>query len=91
MATDTITLEVLAAKVDMLREDVSEIKGDVVTRGEWLMRNELVNERFTAINREIVALRKDIESRRAPWWTWVATALAVLAFLGSMFGPTALQ
>jgi len=67
---DEITLAVVAARLDDLREDVKGVRSDLaihraelVGRGEWLQRNQAVDDRFQAQGREIGQLRTDLNTK----------------------------
>jgi predicted RNase H-like nuclease (RuvC/YqgF family) len=108
--TDNISLEVVASKLDDLKEDIRDFRAEIslyreqsVARAEWIQRNTLVDERFenrgkeiaelrTALalkadNSDLSTLRHDVQSRRAPWWTWVTVALASGSFIYTFLIP----
>lgn len=89
------TLAVVVSRLEDLRADVSQLRGDIaesrlaaVTRGEWEQRNNLVDTRFHTTGREIGELRTELRSRRAPAWSIAATAIAALALAWTILGPT---
>lgn len=60
------TLAVVVARLDDLRESVAELRlelrsstANVVSRGEWVQRNNLVDGKFDTQGREISQLRQD--------------------------------
>lgn len=68
------TLAVVVARLDDLREDMKALRDEVratganvVGRGEWTQRNNLVDSRFEGHGREIAHIRTDLASRRTPW------------------------
>ena len=91
------TLAVVVARLDDLREDMKALRAEVrsstanvVGRGEWVQRNNLVDGKFDAHGREIAQLRQDhagdvaglraeLASRRAPWWSVVAAIGSIVA------------
>lgn len=69
---DEITLAVVAARLDDLREDVKGVRSDLaihraelVGRGEWVQRNQAVDTRFQEQGREIGQLRTDLNTKVA--------------------------
>ncbi len=87
MADDVATLAVVVARLDDVRDDLRAVRGDLalaaersVGRGEWLMRNQAVDQRLADQGREIGDLRAEVRSRRLPWTT-VATAVVAIASL----------
>lgn len=90
----TSTLAVVVARLDDLRTDfaamrteVRQAAGECVTRGEWGQRNQHVDTRINSLGREVGDLRKDIDSRRAPWWSVFAVTLAAAGLVWSIVGP----
>lgn len=91
------TLAVVVARLDDLRESVAELRlelrsstANVVSRGEWTQRNNLVDGKFDTQGREIAQLRQDhagdvaglraeLASRRAPWWSVIAAIGSIVA------------
>lgn len=68
------TLAVVVARLDDLREDMKALRAEVrsstanvVGRGEWVQRNNLVDGKFDTHGREIAHLRTDLAARRTPW------------------------
>ena len=59
-----------------------------VTRAEWELRNQTVDERFAGVRGDLVRLDQEAKSRRAPWWSVVSVIAAVCALVWSIFGPT---
>lgn len=87
------TLAVVVARLDDLRTDVASMRREVreagasmVGRGEWGQRNAHVDTRLGTLGREVGELRRDVESRRAPWWSTLAVTLAGAGFLWSVLG-----
>ena len=87
------TLAVVVARLDDLRGDVAGLRREVrdagtqmVSRGEWGQRNAHVDTRLSTLGREVGDLSRDVESRRAPWWSTLAVALAGAGFLWSVLG-----
>jgi len=81
-------IAVLETKLDHLSATVDEIKrgletsGSVhVTRAEWSLRNQTVDERFLDVRGDIKRIETDMVGRRAPWWTVVASVCAIAAIL----------
>lgn len=65
------TLAVVVARLDDLREDMKALRSEVrsstanvVGRGEWVQRNNLVDGRFDSQGKEISHLRTEVASRR---------------------------
>ena len=91
------TLAVVVARLDDLREDMKALRAEVrsstanvVGRGEWIQRTNLVDGKFDTQGREIAQLRQDhagdvaglraeLASRRAPWWSVVAAIGSIVA------------
>ena len=68
------TLAVVVARLDDLRESMTELRAEVrsstanvVPRGEWVQRNQHVDGKFDSQGREISHLRAEVASRRTPW------------------------
>lgn len=92
--SDETGLAVLATKLDHLSASVDEIKlnlatsGSVhVTRSEWALRNQNVDERFVDVREDIARVEREIQSRRAPWWSVAAAAAGIGALIWTIFGP----
>ncbi|MDM8084757.1 hypothetical protein QUV83_08280 [Cellulomonas cellasea] len=88
MPDEAATLAVVVARLDDLRGDVSRLsdtltaqRGELVGRGEWMMRNQHVDSVTAGLGREIGDLRGDVRSRRLPWPS-VAAAIVSIAALG---------
>lgn len=84
---DTTRLALIEQKVDGLGTSLTEIKNSLatsttthVTRGEWELRNKLVDERHEAIMR-----------KQAPWWSAAAVIIAGAAFLWAVLGDSITQ
>lgn len=65
------TLAVVVARLDDLRESMTELRAEVrsstanvVSRGEWVQRNQHVDGKFDSQGREISHLRAEVASRR---------------------------
>lgn len=93
MGDETATVAVVVARLDDLRTDVAGLRDElrtaqtmVVSRGEWGQRNAHVDTRLGNLGREVSDLRRDVESRRAPWWSTLAVALAGAGFVWSVLG-----
>lgn len=78
---DKITLAVIAAEMKHLNKTVDELAADVrqdrstyVTRYEW-------DQRTAHVDAEISAVKADIASKRAPWWSVGALLVAAAALL----------
>ena len=61
MSEDTATIAVLATRIDHITAVVEEIKSSLatsatvhVTRSEWELRNQVVDERFVTTKADIV-------------------------------------
>lgn len=75
MNTDA-NIAVMAVELRYIKDAVERIEKAnllVVTRNEWLQRNEYVDKRFSDIDKENAA-------KRAPWWS-IVTAFAAIAAL----------
>lgn len=86
--TDTATLAVILSRLDDIKDDVQNLRSSqesnidrYVSRGEWSQRNSNVDNRFAGQGREIADLRADVNSKRAPWWTWAALICSGLALV----------
>lgn len=84
---DPATLAVVVARLDDLRGDFRHLRTDLaasaerqVGRGEWLIRNQAVDQRFEGQGREISEIKETLARHRLPWTT-VATALVAIAGL----------
>lgn len=84
------TLAVVVARLDDVREDIRDLRTDLsthrtemVSRGEWEMRNRAVDNRFDSQGREIAELK----AARAPWWSWASVLVAAAAFAWAILGP----
>ena len=65
------TLAVVVARLDDLRESMTELRAEVrsstanvVPRGEWVQRNQHVDGKFDSQGKEISHLRAEVASRR---------------------------
>lgn len=93
--TEEASLAVLAVKLDHLTGSVDAINRQLetsasvhVTRREWQLRNETVDERHVGLSREIGQLKTEMASRRAPWWAVVALIGGVGSLMWQVLGPT---
>lgn len=96
-----ITLEVIAAQMAFLREDVSNMSqkldsfhADKVSYREWNQRNGSVDQRFDVYGREIGDLRADIgnvrtelRSKSVPWPSVASVVIAIAALAWTIFRP----
>lgn len=69
---DEVTLAVVAARLDDVREDIRGMRSDLAThraelvpRGEWEQRNHHVDARFQDQGREIGQLRTELNAKAA--------------------------
>lgn len=81
---DEATLAVVVARLDDVRDDIAGLtqtvngqRAELVSRGEWMMRNQHVDASFIATAREVGELRTELRSRRHPWPVVVAVVVAV--------------
>ena len=86
---ENTALQVLISQVGDMREDLREMRIELVKIGEnkvsyreWSQRNTEVNGRFTSQGREIADLRTEIRAKSAPWWSVgsLIVSVAVLAY-----------
>ncbi|QNN98087.1 hypothetical protein SEA_FEDE_39 [Microbacterium phage Fede] len=89
MGEDTASIAVLSTKMDHVTKTVEEIKTTLatsssvhVTRSEWELRNQTVDERFVHHHNGQEQLRTEMNARKAPWWTVVAAIGSIIAVLG---------
>lgn len=94
MTADTDSFAVLSTKLDHVSQTVEKIERALaasaashVSRDEWSLRNQTVDERFIDVRGDIARLEAEAQSRRAPWWSVVAVAAAIGALAWSIFGP----
>lgn len=94
MSDESATLAVVVARLDDLRADMQSMRDEIrkssenaVSRGEWGQRNQHVDTRLNSLGREVGDLRKDIDSRRAPWWSVWAVVLSAGGFCWAILGP----
>lgn len=85
------TLAVVVARLDDVRSDIRDMRTEavahrteMVSRGEWEMRNRAVDNRFENQGREIAELK----AARAPWWSWASVLVASAALAWAILGPT---
>lgn len=91
--TDSVSIAVLASRVNDLRDDIAEIRSllttihtDKVSYREWAQRNAEVNGRFSGLGREIGDLRTEIRAKSAPWWSVGALIISAIALAWAVFG-----
>lgn len=91
--SETATLAVIASQLDYARRDIAALTSKVdasaaanVSRGEWIQRNQTVDDRFASYGREIGQLRAAQAAARAPWWSVGALVVSALALAYTMFG-----
>lgn len=58
-----------------------------VTRNEWALRNQTVNDKFSAQGREIGDLRAELRGRRVHWTAIASLLVAVGVFFWTVVGP----
>ena len=90
--SDEVGIAVLATKIDHLTDAVGKIEKALatsttvhVTRSEWELRNQTVDERFKASQDDRAKLwdeNRRIEARKAPWWAVVAAIGSGIAIIG---------
>ena len=88
---DRVTLLLVVERLDDLKESVSNVQAQLglqaasfVPRGEWVLRNQHVDETHRSLGREIGDLRTELRSRRLPWPTVLGAIVSVAALLISM-------
>lgn len=84
---EAVGLARVEALLGYLREDVKGLRSQLaenyaamVTRNEWVMRNQAVEQRFQDQGREIAQLRTEVKARHHPW-PQVATAVVAVGSL----------
>ena len=95
MTEDIASIAVLATKIDHITSSVEEIKSSLatsttvhVTRSEWALRNQVVDERFLIGRAELVeheARIKSLEGRRLPWGILVAVGVGLVSLSAFVF------
>ena len=95
MSEDTATIAVLATKIDHITMSVEEIKGSLatsatvhVTRSEWELHNQVIDERFVTARSDIVgheARIKALEDKRLPWGTLIAVGVGLVSLTAFVF------
>ena len=95
MSEDTATIAVLATKIDHITTSVEEIKSSLatsttvhVTRSEWALHNQVVDERFVtcrADSAEHEARIKTLEDKRLPWGTLIAVSVGLISLTAFVF------
>lgn len=91
---DATSLAIVATKLDHLASTVDKIEKSLqtsttthVTRSEWELRNQTIDERFASAKADRENIWNELrhmEARKAPWWTILAaigSAIAVLALV----------
>ncbi|QOC56131.1 membrane protein [Microbacterium phage Zhengyi] len=95
MSEDTASIAVLATKIDHVTRTLEEVKNTLatsssvhVTRSEWELRNQTVDERFinmaTVITEVKTSLQKQ-EDRKPSWWVIVSAVGTMLVAVGLAF------
>lgn len=82
MNTDA-NIAVMAVELRYIKDAVERIEKAnllVVTRNEWLQRNDYVDRRFIDVDKQFGTIAKETAAKRAPWWS-VVTAFAAIAAL----------
>ena len=95
MSEDTATIAVLATKIDHITTSVEEIKSALatsatvhVTRSEWELRNQVVDERFVIAKADSVEHEtriKALEDKRLPWSILVAVGVGLVSLSAFVF------
>jgi len=90
--TDETSVAVLSTKIDHLTSVVTDVKTKLetsssvhVTRSEWELRNQTVDERFVTAGKDREAIWLALNSRRAPWWSVIAAIGGSVATLALLF------
>lgn len=83
---DSQTLAVVVSRIDDMRGDIAGLRTDLHTRDQALVTRVEFEAWKTGLDREIRDMRaaaqtakSEVDSRRAPWWTWAGFIVAVLA------------
>lgn len=88
-AADHVAIATLATEMRYIRQSLDEIRQDVktigpahVTRNEWMQRNDVVDGKFTDVDKRITGIVTDLASKRVPWTSIAAIVIsaAVLIF-----------
>lgn len=89
-----VALGVIQTSLIDIREDIKQLRADqnmnvttYVTRNEWALRNQTVNDKFESQGREIGDLRIEIRGRRVHWTAIASLLVAVGVFFWSVVGP----
>ena len=95
MSEDTTTIAVLATKIDHITTSVEEIKSSLatstavhVTRSEWELRNQVVDERFVTARADLTEQDKRIkalEEKRLPWGVIIAVGVGLITLAAFVF------
>ena len=93
--TDTASLAVLSTKLDHLATTVEKIEKSLatsttvhVTRSEWELRNQTVDERFVNTAAAVAAVHAridDADTKKAPWWAVTAVIFSTLSSVALAF------
>ena len=81
---DGARIAVMSVQIGHISDTLVRIEAQgahAVPRHEWEQRNVYVDARFVTQAAEFSKLQSDIASRRAPWWTIVATIGGLAAML----------
>lgn len=67
---DTVTLAVVVARLDDIKDDIKDARKDIadfkkeaVSRGEWVQRNNHVDERFRNVDDKFAGQRKETDDK----------------------------
>ena len=92
MSEDTASIAVLATKIDHVTKTMEEIKSTLatsssvhVTRSEWELRNQTVDERFIHHRHGLDQVNDRLdraEAKKAPWWTILSALGTIAASIG---------
>ena len=95
MSDDTATIAVLATKIDHITAAVEEIKSSLatsatvhVTRSEWELHNQVVDERFVTARADLTEQDKRIkalEEKRLPWGVIIAVGVGLITLAAFVF------
>ena len=93
--TDTASLAVLSTKLDHLATTVEKIEKSLatsttvhVTRSEWELRNQTVDERFINSAAAVAAIHSRLDGaddKKAPWWAVTAVIFSTLSSVALAF------
>ena len=95
MSEETATIAVLATKIDHITTSVEEIKSSLatsatvhVTRSEWALHNQVVDERFVTARADLTEQDKRIkalEEKRLPWGVIIAVGVGLITLAAFVF------